>query len=193
MLKAKFAKWLFHTHGWKLVGKPIPEEAQRCVFVFAPHTSNWDFYFGVAAMMGWGIPIKIAIKKVWTKFPLGLIVNPFGGIGIDRSKSKVRDTKGQVQNLANVFKDHQKIAFVITPEGSRSKRTQWKTGFYHIARLAKVPIVTLSGDYRKKAVEFGPVFTGNEKLEDIMREMMEFYKPGGGKFPDQFALDERYI
>ncbi|MEZ4987776.1 MAG: hypothetical protein R2795_22565 [Saprospiraceae bacterium] len=58
--EAKNSGLPFRLHGWRLVGRPVPPEAHRCVFVFAPHTSNWDFYFGTLCMMSWGIPIKVA-------------------------------------------------------------------------------------------------------------------------------------
>ena len=177
-------------HGWKLVGKPVPPETFRCVFVYAPHTSNWDFYYGVICMLAWGVPIKVAIKKFWTKFPFGLIVKPIGGVAIDRKRGAGRN---QVELLAKIFDDYEKIALVITPEGSRSLRKEWKTGFYHIAQKAKVPIVTLSGDFKTRTVQFGPVFKGRQSLEEVMRQTMAFYKKEGGpKYPEKFSVDVRY-
>ncbi|NNK90727.1 MAG: acyltransferase [Saprospiraceae bacterium] len=188
----RIARFIFKTHGWKLIGE-IPKEVNRCVFVFAPHTSNWDFYHGKMCMTGWGVPMKAAIKNFWTKFPFGLIIKPLGGVGIDRSKKEYKGAKGQVKMMANLFKRTDQMALVITPEGSRSRRDVWKTGFYHIAREAGVPIVVFKGDFFKKEIEFGPVYTGDEDLETIMRGMMEFYKDVQGRHPENFALDKRYV
>ncbi len=192
MLSPKVARSIFKFHGWSLVGKPIPEEVQRCVFVFAPHTSNWDFYHGLMCMRGWNVPVKVAIKKYWMRWPFRWIIKPMGGIGIDRNETKDGKRLNQVDLLASVFKQYQRIALIITPEGSRSARNEWKTGFYHIARKAGVPIVTLTGNFDQRTIEFGPVFTGEEQLDDIMRKMMEFFKKGVGKYPQNFAVDHRY-
>ena len=193
LLKRYITKNLFKWHGWKLVGKPTPPEVFRCVFVFAPHTSNWDFYFGMMCMFSLGVPTKVAIKKFWTKFPFSLIIKPIGGVGIDRSKKKDGTRKSQVEMLAELYQQYDKMALVITPEGSRSLRRQWKTGFYHIAQKANVPIVTLTGDFKTKTVQFGPVFDGKQTLDEVMREMMAFFKKGVACYPEKFALDERYV
>ncbi|MFK7810485.1 MAG: 1-acyl-sn-glycerol-3-phosphate acyltransferase [Saprospiraceae bacterium] len=196
MILQKIANLIRNLHGWKLIGKPIPPEAMRCVFVFAPHTSNWDFYHGMMNMFGWGIPVKVAIKNFWTQFPFNLLIKPLGGVGIDRSK-KTGDRKGaQILAMASVFKRYEKIAFIITPEGSRSKRTKWKQGVYYIAKEAGVPIVTMTANYDTRDITFGPVFhPEKDDLETVMRGMMDFYRVHGigAKYPEEFALDERYV
>lgn len=192
-LKQRLAKFLFKWHGWKVVGKPMPPEVYRCVFAFAPHTSNWDFYYGMLYMIGEGVPTKAAMKKFWTKFPFGLLIKPLGGVGIDRKINKDGTRKKQVEMLAALFDEYDQIALVIAPEGSRSKTVHWRTGFYHTARLAQVPIVTLTGNYEKREIEFGPVFSGEESLEEVMREMMKFYRRGVAKYPEDSALDERFM
>lgn len=191
-LAQRIARFVFNLHGWKLVGE-IPKEADRCVFVFAPHTSNWDFYHGALCMKGWGIPMKVAIKDFWTKFPFGLIIKPLGGVGIDRSKNKIMAAKNQVRMMADIFSKYERMALVVTPEGSRSRRDQWKTGFYYVAKTAGVPIVIFKGDFYKRELEFGPVYTGDDSLETVMRGMMNFYNGVQGKYPEDFALDKRYI
>lgn len=180
---------VFGWMGFKLLNAP-PKEMQRCVLLFVPHTSNWDFVNGVTCMKGLNMPIKVAIKNFWTTFPFGLLVKPIGGIGIDRSKTaKV----SQVDQLAKVFKEHERIAFVITPEGSRSLRTNWKTGFYYIAQKANVPIITIKGDYKFKTVEFGPVIYPSATFEECMKEVMAYYKACNAKFPEKYSPDIRYI
>ena len=143
-------------------------------------------------MLSIGAPVKVVIKKFWTRFPFGLVVKPLGGVGIERPSGADRSQFNQVEMLAALFRKYERIALIITPEGSRSLRTQWKTGFYHIARTAGVPIVTLTGHYGNRTVEFGPVFSGDESLETVMRAMMVFFRKGGPVKPEDFALDERY-
>ena len=195
MIKQKLSNVIRNLHGWKLVGKPVPPEAMRCVFVFAPHTSNWDFYHGMMNMFAWGIPVKVAIKNFWTRFPFSLLINPLGGVGIDRSKKTEKNKGTQINNIAAVFKKYKEIAFIITPEGSRAKRTKWKSGYYHIAKQAGVPIVIMTANYETRHITFGPVLDpAKESLETVMRKVMDFYREhgGGAKFPEDFALDERY-
>lgn len=178
----------FHFLGYKLINNP-PPEFHKCVLIFAPHTSNWDYILGVTCLRGLGMPVRVAIKEFWTRFPFGLIVKPLGGLGIDRSKdSKV----SHVDALANAIKDLDKAALVVTPEGSRKLRTQWKTGFYYIAQKANVPIVTIKGNYKDKTAEFGPSILPSASLEEAMTTLMDYYKDSHAKFPADFAVDERY-
>ena len=193
-MKQAIAKFLFKLFGWKIVGETIPEQVHRCVFVYAPHTSNWDYFYGVICMMSIGVPVKIAIKNYWTRFPYSLVVKPLGGVGIDRSGGPRGGRKSQVEKMAAIFDRYEKIAFIITPEASRSRRTKWKTGFYHIAKMADVPIVTFCGNFATREVEFGPVYyPGKDELPDVMKSMMAFYKKGVGQKPEEFALDDRYV
>ena len=191
MIKTNVARLITRINGWTLVGE-APPELDRCVFVFAPHTSNWDFFHGVSCMLSMGAPVKVVIKKFWMRFPFGLLVRPLGGVGIERSRNPDGTKRNQVEMLATLFRQYDKIALIITPEGSRSARKQWKTGFYYIARSAGVPIVTLTGDYSNRTVKFGPVFSGDESLDTVMRSMMKFFRNGVAVNPENFVLDERY-
>ncbi|MEZ4987777.1 MAG: hypothetical protein R2795_22570 [Saprospiraceae bacterium] len=87
------------------------------------------------------------------RFPFGMIIRPLGGVGVDRS-SKRHDKEKSSAQYGSCFQQYDSIAFVITPEGSRSLRKEWKTGFYHIARMAGVPIVTLGGNFMERTIEF---------------------------------------
>ena len=182
---------LFRLHGWQVKNKELPPELHRCVVVVAPHTSNWDFYYGVLCMIGLGVPIKLAIKKFWVQFPFSLLIKPLGGIGIDRKKGG--KGKNQVDMLAEIFTQFEKIALIITPEGSRSLRKEWKTGFYHVAQKANVPIVTLTGDYPTKTVALERIYPPGDSLDEVMTGLMHSYKNIKGKYPEQFSLDERYV
>lgn len=192
MILKKIAKLLFKFHGWKYVGDKVPDEIMRCVFVFAPHTSNWDWYFGTLCMISWGVPIKVGIKKSWMRFPMNIVIKSLGGVGIDRKAGAKGKKLSQVEALADIFKKFDKMAFVITPEGSRSPKKRWRTGFYHIAQRAEVPIVTLSCDGSKRTIEIGPVLSAKNSLDEVMTDMMKFYKKGVGIVPENFHLDERY-
>jgi 1-acyl-sn-glycerol-3-phosphate acyltransferase len=139
------------------------------------------------------VPVKIAIKDFWTKFPMGLIVKPFGGLGINRRpKVPGEARKSQVEQLANFFNTYSKIALIVAPEGSRSLRTEWKKGFYYTAKMANVPICYGFLDYAKKEAGVGGVIYPTDDLEADMKQIMAFYRNIQGKYPEKFSIDERY-
>ncbi len=191
-VKQTIAKLILRLTGWDYKQVSVPPESKRCMLVYAPHTSNWDWFYGTLHMIAWGLPLKVVIKNAWLKFPFGLVLKPLGAIGITRDIDKKKSKKNQVYRLASVFKDHEEIAFVITPEGTRSPRDEWKTGFYHIAKLANVPIVLISADAPGKKVWFGPTQYPSDDLETVMRNMMDFYKTAVAFYPENFKLDKRY-
>src|SRR5688572_8975511 len=134
------SRLLFFLKGWTLDDK-LKADFTRCVMIAAPHTSNWDFVFARAAFALMNIPIRYTLKKEWTKFPYSIFMNPLGAIGIDRSPRKPGQARlSMTEAMINLFKDRKKLVVMVTPEGTRKLRTKWKTGFYHVAVGAKVPI-----------------------------------------------------
>lgn len=189
-LLAKFLLWL---NGWK-VAPDVPPEHKRCVMIAAPHTTNWDFYYVRLAFWVLGVPMKVAIKNDWTKFPFGLVIKPMGGVGVDRSpKKEGQARKSQVQAMADLFDQYDEIGLVIAAEGTRRKVKEWKMGYYWVAKEAGVPILCGYLDYEKKIAGVGPLVLypkGDRTTE--LKPIMDFYKNISGKHPDQFQLDERY-
>lgn len=182
---------LYKLKGWKKDNN-VPVESEKCVMVAAPHTSNWDIIFTAAAFHELKIPLKFTIKKEWFRFPFNYLFEPLGGIPIDRSPKKAGDKRlSMVEAMADIFKTRTSIAVTVTPEGTRARRTQWKTGFWHTAKLAGVPICLGYLDYEKKIAGVGPVIWPNN-LEEDMRTIMAFYKTIPPAHPELFALDERY-
>ncbi|MEZ4916679.1 MAG: hypothetical protein R2836_06800 [Chitinophagales bacterium] len=108
-------------------------------------------------------------------------------------KKEGEERPSTVQAMANMFKENDKIAVMVTPEGTRSKRTEWKTGFYHVAKLAGVPIALGFLDYKKKLAGVGKVLYPSDDMEKDMREIMSFYKNITGKHPEKFSVDLRYV
>lgn len=191
-MKKALAKFLLGLFGWSL-NMDVPKEAQRCIMTAAPHTTNWDYIITRVAFFVLDIPVKIAIKDTWTKFPIGLIIKPLGGLGIDRSpKDPNKPRKSQTEQMADFFKSYEKIAIVIAPEGSRSLRKEWKLGFYHAAVMANVPITFGYLDYEKKEAGVGGVLFPTGDLDKDMPKLLNFYKPLKAKYPAFFTLDERF-
>lgn len=183
---------LLKLHGWK-VNENVPKEAQRCVMIAAPHTTNWDFYYMRIAFLVLGIPMKATIKDFWTQFPFGLIIKPLGGLGINRRpKNPNEPRKSYVEQMASFFEEYDKIAMVVAAEGTRSLVTEWKLGFYHTAKLANVPITFGYLDFKKKEAGVGGAIYPTDDMEADLKKVMEFYKNIAPKYPEKFSLDLRY-
>jgi 1-acyl-sn-glycerol-3-phosphate acyltransferase len=161
--------------------------------VAAPHTSNWDLIITIAAFEKMKIPLKFTIKKEWLNFPFNLLLSPLGAIPIDRnSKDKTGRKTSYTEAMINLFKERDSLVVMVTPEGTRSKKTEWKTGFYYVAEGANVPIALGYLDYKNKIAGVGKlVYTGD--LDKTMREIMAFYKDITPYKPENFSPDLRYI
>lgn len=191
MLKL-LAKFFFKLNGWSL-NLDYPPESERCIMTAAPHTTNWDFIYMRVAFFILEIPMKVAIKKVWTKFPFGLLIKPLGGLGIERKpRDKSKPRRSYTEQMADFFKEHERIAMVIAPEGTRKLQKEWKMGFYHAAKMAGVPITFGYLDYEKKEAGVGGVLYPTDDIEADMKKMMEFYKTIKPKYDHKFMLDQRY-
>ncbi|MGB5379200.1 lysophospholipid acyltransferase family protein [Muriicola sp.] len=167
----------FKLMGWKLIG-PFPE-IKKCVVIVAPHTSWVDFFIGLLVRSIVNIEINFIGKHSLFKPPFGWYFRWMGGTPIDRSRNS--DT---VVHTTNIFAQRDVFRLALSPEGTRKKVTQWKTGFYYIAKQAKVPVVMVAFDYGKKQVKISePVFTTDNKETDFKR-YKEFYKGVVGKIPE---------
>ncbi|MBP8003125.1 MAG: lysophospholipid acyltransferase family protein [Candidatus Promineifilaceae bacterium] len=142
--------------GWSIRGE-LPN-LSKFVVIGAPHTSNWDWLLVMAVAYALGVRISWMMKHTLFRGPFKHFFTWLGGIAIDR-----RATNGVVGESINRFQQASQLVLCITPEGTRSKVKEWKTGFYHIAQGAGVPIVPAIFDYGRKEVRFAPVFipTGN--------------------------------
>lgn len=192
-MKLIFSKIFLWLTGWKADGV-LPEEAKkRMVVIAAPHTSNWDLPFCLTLLETMGITCRYTIKKDWMFFPMGILLRWLGAIPIDRSpKSKDAPRPSMVDLMADLFKEHEHLVLIIPPEGSRSLRTEWKTGFYQTAMKAGVPIGLGYLDYEKKIGGIMEAFYPTGNMEKDMAYIMSKYTSIKGKYPEKFSLDTRY-
>lgn len=174
----QFAKFIyFKMLGWKIQGT-FPSHLAKFVIIVVPHTSWWDFLLGLLVRQVWDEEINYIGKKSLFDSPFGWFFRWTGGAPIDRSK-----TNDTVKATAQVFNDREKFRLALSPEGTRKKVEKWKTGFYFIAKAAKVPIVLVAFDYGKKEVKISePSWTTEDKEADF--ETYEaFFKGVEGKIP----------
>lgn len=192
MISKSLAKSTLTAMGWKFENK-MPADLRQCVMIAAPHTSNWDALYTKLSFLVLGIPVKITIKDSYMRFPMGPVVRALGGIGIDRTpKQEGEERPSMVQEMARLFKKHPDLVMLVTPEGTRALRTKWKTGFYHVAMLAGVPIALGYVDYARKEAGVGKVIYPSGDLAKDMKEIMAFYQHIQGKYPENFSIDLDY-
>lgn len=174
--------WFYQTRGWTAVGAPPPD--RRCVIIAAPHTSNWDFINFLGLTNALGIHAHFMGKKSLFRWPMTRFMKDMGGVAIDRSKSR-----NYVEATIAEFARRDEFMLVIAPEGTRSVVTQWRTGFYHIALGAKVPLVLGWIDYQRKMGGLGPAFMPTGDYEADMRTIVDFYADKVPRHPDRTAYD----
>ena len=189
----KLAEKSLNLMGWEL-DNHWDLNVDQCVMIAAPHTSNWDALYARLALKALGVNVRLTIKDSYMKFPFGPFVRAMGGIGIDRSvKQEGQARPSMVQLMSDLFKTHPKLVMLVTPEGTRAKQEQWKTGFYHVATAAGVPIALAYMDYAKKKTGVGKIIYPTGDYEKDMVEIMSFYADINAKFPEKFSVDQRYV
>lgn len=182
MLKL-LSRLILKIAGWKVVGK-YPEGLNKFVIVAAPHTSNWDFLYSRCALYILGVPVRFTIKKELIKFPLGPLLRFLGAIPIDRSP-KMNKKASMVHAMINLFAEKEKLCVMVTPEGTRAYAKRWRTGFYHVAVGANVPLVLCFLDYKKKQVGVGPTFHPTGNMEEDIEKIKDFYRTKTAKYPEK--------
>ena len=189
----KLAEKSLNLMGWEL-DNHWDLNVDQCVMIAAPHTSNWDALYARLGLKALGVNVRLTIKDSYMKLPFGPFVRAMGGIVIDRSvKQAGQERPSMVQLMSDLFKTHPKLVMLVTPEGTRSKQEQWKTGFYHVAMTAGVPIALAYMDYAKKKTGVGKIVYPTGDYEKDMVEIMSFYAEINAKFPEKFSVDQRYV
>ena len=174
----RLAKLVFRLTGWKTEGKIY--QPARFVIIAAPHTSNWDAFIMLAAAYIFRVKIRWFIKDAAFFFPLGSLIRAFGGIPIDRT-----GRNNVVAQAVEQFRQSERLILAVPPEATRKHSTSWKTGFYHIAKDAGVPIVLGYIDYRRRVAGLGPCFTPTGDIVADFKVFEAFYAGVTPKYPDQ--------
>lgn len=171
-------RW-FKISRWH-ISKNVPQSVRQYVLVVAPHTSNIDFFVGIAARRLMNINVKFAAKKELFVFPVKQLLLNLGGVPVDRSKKT-----SFVDQMADNYARINDFAITVAPEGTRSKVGKWKTGFYHIAVKAKVPVIMVGFDYQKKWVITSEPFQVSGDIESDFKRMYKFYGGIVPKYPEK--------
>jgi 1-acyl-sn-glycerol-3-phosphate acyltransferase len=171
---------LLFVFRWQVTGKV--HNAPKFVMVWAPHTSYWDFFIAHASRLAVGFQSSWLFAARNAMGPVRVILQRWGGIPIDRSNSH-----NVVSQIVEAFNANDSLLLAISPEGAQSKVEKWKTGFWHIAAQAGVPVQLVSFDYKKRVTECGPVIELSDDIEADMKRIQKYYKGVNAKHPEKFG------
>jgi 1-acyl-sn-glycerol-3-phosphate acyltransferase len=177
-LLQRAAGFLLRRAGWTISG--AAPAASRYVLVASPHSSNWDTAVMLLCAAHFGIRLRWVGKRESFRGPLGPVLRRLGGIPIERAGGR-----GVVASTAEVFRDGAPLALAIAPDGTRSARDYWRSGFYHIARAADVPLVLSFLDWGARRAGIGPTLALTGDIAADMDRIRAFYAGMVGRYPEQ--------
>ena len=175
-ISRRLAQFILRLIGWRT--HAIRPHTSRYVIIGAPHTSNWDFGLMLLLIAAEGLPIRFMGKDTLFRGPLGLLMRSLGGIPVNR-----RERTNLVDQIVAKFEEYDDLIIGIAPEGTRSKVSHWKTGFYYIALKARVPVAMAYLDYGNKVIGVGPNFTPSGDIQADFEIIRAFYSGIVGKNP----------
>lgn len=167
-------KTILRLMGWRLEGE-IPN-IPKFLAIAAPHTTNWDFVLGMSALMAMSIRVHWLGKDSIFKWPAKYVWQWLGGRPVDRSTAH-----GVVEQIVQMFEEPQFI-LGLSPEGTRKNMPKWRSGFYHIATGANVPILMTYFDFDHKVLGMGPLFFPTGDMDKDIESMQNYYKQFTGKY-----------
>ncbi|MBL36844.1 MAG: glycerol acyltransferase [Xanthomonadales bacterium] len=172
------ARLLLRMFGWTLEHED--PGTHRYVLIVGPHTSNWDFPIGLLA--AWALDLRAHWMGKNTLFEgfLGPLFRAWRGIPVNRGQPGKT-----IEKMAARFAVADHFVLGLAPEGTRRATDHWKSGFWHIARAAQVPVVMAYIDYGRKQVGVGSAFMPGDDLENDFRQLQDFYADKRGRYPQQ--------
>lgn len=179
-----FTQWLgqsvLQAMGWQIHGN-FPNIA-KFVLIVAPHTSNWDFVVAMAGKLAIRLSGSWLGKHTIFFWPLGVLLRRLGGVPVNRAS-----THGLVEQVAELFRARDTLVLGLSPEGTRKRVEKWRTGFYHIAVEAGVPIIPVYLDYGNKILGIGPMIVPTRNLDKDLEEIGKFFSRFEAKHPELFS------
>tara|TARA_B110000967_G_scaffold133345_1_gene136110 strand:+ start:3778 stop:4386 length:609 start_codon:yes stop_codon:yes gene_type:complete len=168
--------------GWKVVN--VAPATGSYLIIAAPHTSNWDFPLGIAIAFHLRLKVYFIAKHTLFNGFAGPIMRWLGGVPLNRSAST-----NFVDASVEIYANSENLIFAIAPEGTRSSVGRWKTGFYHMAKGANVPLALAYFDFSKRVGGIGKMLNTTENIDADMQAIADFYEPIMGKYPNNFNPD----
>lgn len=172
-------KWVYHIFyerilGWRIEGS-FPKD-DKFVVIVMPHTSNWDIFLGFYSRTMTGVNVRFVGKHTLFVFPFGILFRWLGGYPINRGKNQ-----NYVDAIVDIFEKEKEFKLCITPEGTRSSVTKIKTGFYHIAKKANLPISLVRFHFPDRLIDILPPFYPTDDMEADMEFILKSFRGTIGK------------
>jgi 1-acyl-sn-glycerol-3-phosphate acyltransferase len=183
-LLQKVARASLRWSGWRLVGDA--PDVKRCVIIFAPHTSNWDFPLLIGALFAFGRPVAYLAKDALFRFPIAGLLRWTGAVPVERT-----ERHSLVRTLTQAFREREELWLAMSPEGTRARTDHWKSGFYHVAREAGVPLLLAFIDAPNKECGLGDLLVLSGDMDADMARLRAFYSSKTGIRPER-ASDIRF-
>ncbi len=178
---SRLSGWILNILGWT-IHADFPD-VEKYVLIAAPHTSNWDFPLGILAARAINLDVHWLGKHTIFRWPFGWFFRALGGRPVHRDQAL-----NVIQQMADLFTHSEQLILALAPEGTRAKKDHWRTGFYHIAWTANVPIAMGYLDYGQKQVGLGGAFYAGDDIEVVFSQIREFYQDRRGKYPENESL-----
>ena len=175
-LSRALGRWTLAALGWRIEGT-IPD-LPKLVIIAAPHTTNWDFVVGMAAKMALGLSVLWLGKDSLFRGPLGVVMRSLGGVPVDRSNAS-----DVVSQVIQEFSRRDRMVLGLAPEGTRKRVERWRTGFYHIAHGARVPVVPVALNWGARALQIGDPFTTTGEVDADVSELQRRFTGVVGRRP----------
>lgn len=170
------ALWIFR---WRIDGAIPP--VSKLVAIGAPHTCTLDVFVALMAKLALGLRLRWMGKHTIFREPLGTVARFFGGMPVDR-----RSSQSIVQQAVTLFATEERLFLCIAPEGTRQPVARWKTGFYHIAVGARVPILTVALDYSRRAVVIGEPLMPSGDIDADVALLRRHFHAGMARHPERY-------
>lgn len=176
-------KSILRICGWKV--EITAPQRDKCVICVAPHTSNWDFLIGLCAYKSLGRNANFLMKEFWFFFPLKYILKALGGIPVPKKRGS-----DLTAHIIDDFKTHDYLNLAVTPEGTRSRTANWRTGFLYIAYGANVPVQLGVIDFENGIVRIADEIQLSGNIDTDMANIKSYYAryADAARFPDKFTV-----
>lgn len=169
-------KFILKILGWKIVGQ-LPED-KKYIVIIGPHTSNWDFMLGMVVRSSLGANIRFLAKHQLFYAPYGWFFRQLGGSPVYRHKDN-----NLVDQVVNMYQTNDEFILGIAPEGTRSEIKRWKSGFYHIACKANVPIVMIGFDFKSREIRIREPLAPISDVDKDFPVILDYFRGIDGCHP----------
>lgn len=167
--------------GWRINGQ-LPD-TKKYIITVGPHTSNWDFVLGILARSALGAKVRFLGKHQLFKFPYAWLFRMLGGMPVNRTMDNEL-----VEQVVTMFDNNDHFVLALAPEGTRRSTNRWRSGFYHIACIAKVDIVMVGLDYGSKQIVIEEALSPTGDIDVDFPKILDFYRGIKGRYPKKIPF-----